>query len=69
MGVAALSDIHGNLPALEAVLAEVEQESVHASTGSIREGAAPGSEEQAGWLLEPPDPDEATAYFEGQRAT
>lgn len=30
MRVAALSDIHGNLPALEAVLADVEQESVDA---------------------------------------
>ena len=30
MRVAALNDIHGNLPALEAVLAEVEQENVDA---------------------------------------
>ena len=30
MQVAAVSDVHGNLPALEAVLAEIEQESVDA---------------------------------------
>ena len=30
MRVAAISDIHGNLPALEAVLAEIEREDVDA---------------------------------------
>jgi len=40
---------------------------VEAAAASIREAAGPGSEQQAGWLLDPPDPDETTAYFEGQR--
>jgi len=40
---------------------------VDAAAASIREAAAPGSEQQAGRLLDPPDPDETTAYFEGQR--
>jgi putative phosphoesterase len=41
--VAALYDIHGNLPALEAVLAEVERESVDAIVfgGDIASGAMP----------------------------
>lgn len=39
---------------------------VEAAAAAIRE-AWPASEQQAGWLLEPPDPDEATAYFESQR--
>ncbi|MBA2642423.1 MAG: metallophosphoesterase family protein [Actinobacteria bacterium] len=29
--------------------------------------AAPSSEELIGWLLDPPDPDETSAYFESQR--
>jgi predicted phosphodiesterase len=40
-----------------------------AAAASIRESAAAGSEQLAGWLLEPPDPDEATAYFESRRDT
>jgi hypothetical protein len=40
---------------------------VETAAASIRERAAPGSEEHAGWLLDPPDPDEVTAFHEGQR--
>ncbi len=40
---------------------------VEAAAASIRESSAPGTERQAGWLLDPPDPDEATAFFESQR--
>jgi putative phosphoesterase len=40
-----------------------------AAAASIRESAAAGSEQLAGWLLEPPNPDEATAYFESRRDT
>jgi putative phosphoesterase len=40
---------------------------VEAAAAAIRDTGAPGVEEQAGWLLDPPDPDEATAYFESQR--
>ena len=32
----------------------------------IRATAYPDRDELAGWLLEPPDPDEVSAYFEGQ---
>jgi putative phosphoesterase len=39
---------------------------VEAAAAAIRE-VAPGNEQQAGWLLDPPDPDEATSYFESQR--
>ena len=40
---------------------------VEAAAASIRESDAPGGEEHAGRLLDPPDPDEVTAYFEGLR--
>ncbi len=40
---------------------------VEAAAVSIREAAGPAGEQHSGWLLEPPDPDEATAYFESQR--
>ena len=40
---------------------------VEAAAVSIREAAGPTGEQHSGWLLEPPDPDEATAYFESQR--
>jgi len=40
---------------------------VETAAASIRERAASGSEEHAGWLLDPPDPDEVTAFHEGQR--
>ncbi len=39
-----------------------------AAAATIRETAAAGSEQLAEWLLEPPDPDEATAYFESRRS-
>jgi putative phosphoesterase len=37
------------------------------AVASIREAGSPVSEQQLGWLLEPPDPDEASTYFESQR--
>ena len=40
---------------------------VEAAAIEIRRVAPSTSEQQVGWLLDPPDPDEATAYFEGQR--
>lgn len=40
---------------------------VEAAAAAIRGAASSMSEQQAAWLLEPPDPDEATAFFEGQR--
>lgn len=39
-----------------------------AAVAAIRATAAPTREQLAGWLLEPPDPDETTAYFESMRA-
>ena len=33
----------------------------------IRATAYPDAEEQVGWLLQPEDPDEVSAYFESQR--
>ena len=44
MRVAALYDIHGNLPALEAVLAEVQRERVDRIVigGDVRPGPMPG---------------------------
>lgn len=38
---------------------------VEAAVGSIRATGYPGFEELAGWLLEPPDPDETSEFFEG----
>lgn len=40
---------------------------VEVAVASIREAGSPVSEQQLGWLLEPPDPDEASTYFESQR--
>ena len=37
---------------------------VDAAVASIRTSSYPGAEEIAGWLLEPEDPDEVSAYFE-----
>ena len=44
MSVAAVSDVHGNLPALEAVLAEIEREGVDAIVccGDVAAGPLPG---------------------------
>ena len=39
---------------------------VEAAVETIRATGYPGAEEHAGWLLEPPDPDEVSAFFEGQ---
>ena len=36
-----------------------------AALARIRETGYPDTEELAGWLLDPPDPDEVSAYFEG----
>ena len=36
-----------------------------AAVARIRDTRYPGREELAGWLLDPEDPDEVTAYFEG----
>jgi putative phosphoesterase len=38
-----------------------------AAAAAIRETRAPNSDQLAGWLLDPPDPDEASAFFENQR--
>ena len=87
MRVAALYDVHGNLPALDAVLAEVDRDGVdlvvsggdlvsgpmpaevfdRLALATLRETGAPVSPERAGRLLEPPDPDEVSAFFESQR--
>ena len=40
---------------------------VEAAAAAILETAAPGVEDQARWLLDPPDPDEATTFFETRR--
>ena len=37
-----------------------------AAATAIRATGYPGAEDHAGWLLEPPDPDETSAFFEGQ---
>ena len=42
---------------------------VGAAVASIRAANAPVREQLVGYLLEPPDPDEVTAYFEGMRGT
>jgi putative phosphoesterase len=39
------------------------------AVASIRAANAPVREQLVGYLLEPPDPDEVTAYFEGMRGT
>ncbi len=41
---------------------------VEAAVERIRATGYPGAEELAGWLLEPPDPDETSAFFEGTNA-
>ena len=122
MRVAALYDVHGNLPALEAVLEEIERDGVDVvvsggdlvsgpmgrgclerllAVGAIFvrgnadrevpeladlvaqwvltveldvEAAArvleatgyAGAADQIGWLLDPPDPDKTSEYFESQ---
>jgi predicted phosphodiesterase len=38
---------------------------VDAAVTAIRATGYPGVDELAGWLLEPPDPDEISAFFEG----
>jgi diadenosine tetraphosphatase ApaH/serine/threonine PP2A family protein phosphatase len=40
---------------------------IEAAADAIRAAGSPWSVQQAGWLLEPPDPDETTEYFESQR--
>jgi putative phosphoesterase len=37
---------------------------VEAAVAAIRTSTYPGAEQMAGWLLEPEDPDEVSAYFE-----
>jgi putative phosphoesterase len=41
---------------------------VEAAVAAIRQTGYPRADELAGWLLDPPDPDEVSAYFEGQAA-
>jgi hypothetical protein len=40
---------------------------VEAAAAAIRGIGGANNERQAGWLLEPPDADEATAFFESRR--
>ena len=40
---------------------------VEAAAGAIREVGGPLNEQLAGYLLEPPDPDEVSAFFEARR--
>ena len=40
---------------------------VEAAAASIREAGGTTNEQQAGYLLDPPDPDEVSAFFESQR--
>ncbi len=40
---------------------------VEAAAAAIREAGGTTYEQQAGYLLDPPDPDEVSAYFESQR--
>jgi putative phosphoesterase len=40
---------------------------VEAAAAAIRATGAPGSDQHAAWLLDPPDPDETTEYFESLR--
>jgi hypothetical protein len=37
---------------------------VEAAVEAIRATGYPGAEELAGWLLDPPDPDETSRFFE-----
>ena len=92
MRVAVLNDIHGNLPALEAVVGGVDGERVHAvvcggdvvsgafpceafdpehdveaAAARIRDAESPMREERVGWLIDPPDPAEATRFHEARR--
>jgi hypothetical protein len=88
-----LNDVHGNLAALEAVLAEstgsastwwcaeatssedrfrprscrCTEYDVDAAVSAIRESAQWVAQQHRTALLEPPDPDEATSFFESQR--
>jgi len=39
---------------------------VEAAVAAIRATGYPSAEEHAGWLLEPPDPDATSAFFEGR---
>jgi len=39
---------------------------VDAAAAQLEATGFPGAAEQAGWLRDPPDPDEASAYFESQ---
>jgi predicted phosphodiesterase len=40
---------------------------VESAAASIREAGGASNEQQAAWLLDPPDPDETTAFFESRR--
>ena len=62
MRVALLSDIHGNLSALDAVLADVE-----AAVGAMRTLGGPVQEQLLALLIDPLDSDTATAEFERLR--
>ncbi len=42
---------------------------VEGAVAEIRQTAYPGAEQVAGWLLDPEDPDEVSAYFEERAAT
>lgn len=68
MRVAALYDIHGNLPALEAVLgADVIVSDVEEAAAAIRASGYPDADDHASQLLDPPTADEVSAYFESLR--
>ena len=74
MRVAALYDIHGNLPALEAVLADprlagadVIVSDVEEAAAAIRASGYPDAGDHASQLLDPPSADEVSAYFESLR--
>jgi hypothetical protein len=59
MPTAALADIHGNLPALEAVLADPR-----CAAGA---SGHPNADDAVETLLTPPTPEEATARWEQSR--
>jgi putative phosphoesterase len=42
---------------------------VEAAVAAIRATGYPGTDEVTGWLLEPPDPDEISQFFEGNAAS
>ncbi len=42
---------------------------VEAAAAALEATGFPGADDQAGWLREPPDPDEVSAYFEGRAGT